>query len=121
MLMVKRFAITLMEIASEAALVGVLFVLLVVPAQELSLSVILASALPVVVVLFLHGYSFTRPTLWMFWNDKYPVVYGVCAAGLYSIEMYIAFARLQPDMRPEAASKAVPLLLGGPPLSLRVH
>jgi hypothetical protein len=113
MLMMKRFATTLIEIASEALLLGILFVLLVVPAQEMSLSVILVSALPVVVVLFLHGYYFTRPILGMLWNDKFPIVYGACAATLYSIQMYIAFARLKQDMRPEAASKVLPLLLGG--------
>ena len=37
MLVMKQFAMTLMEIVSEALLIGILFVLLVVPTQEISL------------------------------------------------------------------------------------
>ena len=113
MLVMKQFAMTLMEIVSEALLIGILFVLLVVPTQEISSGVILVSALPVIVVLFLYGYYFTRPILGILWKRDLPIAYGACASALYLIQMYIAFARLKPDMRSEAASKALPLLLGG--------
>ena len=111
--MMKRFAMTLLEIGTEALFLGILFVFLIVPTREMSFSVVLVSALPVILVLFLHGYYLTRPVLGMLWNDKFPTFYGACAAILYSIQMYIAFARLKPDMRPEAVNKALPLLLGG--------
>ena len=113
MLMKWRFTMTIIEMGSEAVLLGIFFALLVVPTREMSWLVLCVSALPVIFVLFFHGYYVTRPILGTLWKNPRPAAYGASAAVLYVIHMYIAIALSKSDLTPEAASKALPLLLGG--------
>lgn len=113
MLMTKRIAELLCELITEAFLVGSLFGFLVIPKQMNSFGAVLASALPVILVLFLNGYYFTRPIIGFLWGGKRAGLYACISAALFGLHMYIGFARLKPDMTPEAIGKAVFFLLGG--------
>jgi hypothetical protein len=111
--MIRRGAETLCELLAETTLLGFLFGMLIIPGQMSSLTALAASALPVVVVLYLHGYYLTRPIAGLLWKKNNPWLYAVVSASLFAIHISVGFARLRPDMAPEAASKFPVFLVCG--------
>ncbi len=109
---VKRVVVLSIELIGEAVLLGCWLGVLV--AGEIGLLYgVVGSALSVPVVLFLHGYYFTRtlarialriPTRWL-----YPTI----AAVLFVAHMYFAIARAKRDLTPFAQGIEVPFLAGG--------
>jgi hypothetical protein len=110
----KRVTIVLLEMLAEALLLGVLFCLLLGAWKEAPASVWLIAALPVVYVLFFHGYYFTRPLLGLVWKTGPSWQYAAIAALLFLVHMGVAIARFgQHDFTPEARRATTPFLLGG--------
>jgi hypothetical protein len=112
-LSIKRLAMTLIEVLLESLLLGTLFCLLVAPTQYNSLLATVISPLPVILVLFLYGYYFTRPLVGLFWRPDPAWAYALRAAALFAVHMGIAIVRLRPDISPEARSVTIPFLIGG--------
>ena len=109
----KRVSVVLLEITAESLLLGGLFSLLLIPGHMNSFIAVVISPLPVIVVLYLHGYYLTRPLIGIAWGAKKSWLYAGVAAVLFSIHMSVAIARLWPDISPEGRGAALPFLAGG--------
>jgi hypothetical protein len=95
-LFLRRVGVVAAELVAEALLLGLLLAVLLVPTNIDALAV---GSFPVVLVLFLHGYYFTRPVLGLVWSGVKRPVYGLLASVLFIVHMGIGYARLKPDMR----------------------
>jgi hypothetical protein len=108
----KRAAVWIIEILVEALLLGCLLGVLV--SSEIGLSYgVLGSVLALPVVLFLHGYYFTRLLAGVVWRSRGQWTYPAVAATLFVIHTHIVFVRLGPDMSTFGKAKELPFLLGG--------
>jgi hypothetical protein len=105
-----RIGVVLLELIGEALLLGVLFGLLVAPKN---LPLLVLGALPVILVLFLNGYYFTRPILGFLWTGARPWLYASIASALFTVHMYIGFAALRPDMSQVSTGVVVTFFVGG--------
>jgi hypothetical protein len=95
-MLIRRLGITALELLAEAIFLGLLFGLLLAPSNFNALAV---GSLPVVLMLFLHGYYFTRPLVGLLWKRGNYWIYGLIASILFIGHMGIGYARLRPDMR----------------------
>jgi hypothetical protein len=105
-----HIGIVLLELIVEALLLGALLGLLLVPK---SFGAIAFGSLPVILVLFLHGYYFTRPMLGLLGNRIRSWLYASIAAVLFTIHMGIGYARLRPDMSQVPTRVVVAFFAGG--------
>ena len=116
--MFRRLAITFFEMVSEAIFLGILFGLLLLPGQELpglklSIGVLLISPAPVILVLCLWGYYFTRPIFGLLGRVVPTWVYCAISAALFALHMSFAIVRLRADISPAARAVTMPFLVGG--------
>jgi hypothetical protein len=108
----KRLAVWLLQVLSEALLFGCLLGALVSSQIGLLYGVI-GSALAVPVVLFLHGYYLTRALAGLVWRSQKPWLYPAIAATLFVTHIHIAIVRSRSDLTPEARAMELPFLAGG--------
>jgi hypothetical protein len=101
----KRAAVVLAALTSEAVVLGILFGFLTIP-ESMGIQSALIATLPVVVVLFLHGYYFTRPLCGMIWSGTRPWLYAGVAALLFVVHTVVAVIRLYPSFTREAQVRA---------------
>jgi hypothetical protein len=108
--LLTRVGVVILELIAEALLLGVLLGLLIVPIKFAALAV---GALPVILVLFMHGYYFTRPVLGLLWRGARSWLYALVAAALFTIHMAIGYARLRPDMMQVRTWVVITFFAGG--------
>ncbi len=110
---VKRLVATVLEIAAEVILWGLLMGVLIANGVDPFLYGVLGSILALPVVLFLHGYYFTRILAGVVGRNGRIWFYPAIAAILFLIHMYVVFARLKPDMSSLGKATQAPFLVGG--------
>jgi hypothetical protein len=108
----KRVVVLSIELSAEALLLGCLLGVLVAGQIGLVYGVV-GSALAVPVVLFLHGYYFTRALAGIALRIQKGWLYPAIAAALFVGHMYFALARAKRDLTPFAQATEVPFLAGG--------
>jgi uncharacterized membrane-anchored protein len=110
---VKRIVVWLMEVLTEAFLLGTLLGALLFPNFTSLISGVWALAFAVGVVLFLHWYYLTRALFGVAWRSQRPWVYPAIAATLFVTHMHIAVVRSKSDLTPFAQATELPFLAGG--------
>ena len=108
----KRVVVLSMELIAEALLLGCLLGVLVSSQIGLLYGVV-ASALAVPVVLFLHGYYVTRALAGIALRIQTRWLYPAIAAALFVAHMHFAVARSKSDLTPFAQAMELPFLAGG--------
>ena len=109
-MLLKRAGITALELVTEALLLGLLLGLVLGAYDVRALAV---GSLPVVVVLYLHGYYFTRPILGLLWKAANFWMYGVIASILFTCHMGIGYSRLRPDMKQVGIGAVITFFVAG--------
>ena len=111
--LLERVVVTLMEVTAEVVLLGCLIGALTANQGERLLYVVLGSLVALPVVLFLHGYYFTRVLAGVLLRSGKRWLYPAIAATLFVIHTYVIFVRLKPDMSALGKAVEAPFLAGG--------
>lgn len=109
-MILARIFVVISELVAEIILLGLLLALVLAPTNLGAASV---GSLPVILVLFLNGYYFTRPVLGLVWRSARRWPYGLIAAALFTIHMSVGYARLKPDMTQVGVWAVLTFFIGG--------
>lgn len=108
----KRIVVWLIEVLTEALLLGCLLGALVSSKIGL-LNGVIGSALALPVVLFLNWYYVTRALAGLASRSRNPWLYPAIVAVVFVVHMHLAFARLKSDLSPFGQAVELPFLVGG--------
>jgi hypothetical protein len=108
----KRILVLLLELVTEALLLGFLLGVLV-SSQTGFLYGAVGSVLAVPVLLFLHGYYLTRACVGLAWRSQEGFLYPAVSAAVFVTHMYIALERSKADLSKFALGIEPWFLVGG--------